>query len=350
MEDPTKKPVNPVNKIKIIIFGLVIFIFAVLPPFLISFFVAKTFSELGINDPLGVISDFITAPESKVNSQDGEIGILILGKSGAGYSAPDLTDTVIFGSLDLNQQKLNLISLPRDIWVPAIRAKLNTAYYWGDQKGAGEGLKLAKSLTSDIVGQPVDYALVLDFSGFKEMIDAMGGIDINVERSFTDKKFPIPGKENDLCNGDKEFKCRYETVSFQKGLTHMDGTLALKFARSRNSEGEEGTDLARAARQEKVILALKEKTLSPQILLSPFKVLSLYKAVMKNLETDLPVSTQAVLARKILEARKSIQSNVLPESFLTNPPISSRYDYQYVFIPKGGSWKEVNNWVKDLLK
>ena len=140
-------PKKPANKLKIILFSLLIFVVAALPSFFISLFLSRNLMELGITDPVKIISNFIIAPENEINSTNGRVGILLLGKSGAGYSAPDLTDTIIFASLDLNQKKLNLISLPRDIWIPAIRAKLNSAYYWGNQKEKGEGLKLVKSLT-----------------------------------------------------------------------------------------------------------------------------------------------------------------------------------------------------------
>jgi LCP family protein required for cell wall assembly len=299
-------------------------------------------------------SSFILAPSSKIKSIDNRVNILLLGKSGQGTKSPDLTDTIIFASLDLQKSKLSLVSLPRDIWVPSIRAKLNSAYYWGNNPAgsdpvAGGGIILAKSLTEEIVGQPIMYAVVLDFSGFKEMIDAIGGINVEVERSFVDDKFPISGKEDDLCDGDKEYKCRYETLNFEKGVTHMDGTLALKFVRSRNAEGEEGTDLARAARQEKIIQSLKEKILSKQVLLSPTKSINLYKAVMKNLETEIPSSVQAILVRKLFNSQGSVESSVLPQDFLTSPRISPRYDNQYVFLPKDGNWGEVRLWIENLL-
>ena len=81
------------------------------------------------------------------------------------------------------------------------------------------------------MGQPVHYALLIDFSSFKKAIDVLGGVDVNVERSFDDFHFPIEGKENDSCNGDPTFSCRYEHVSFKKGWQKMDGDTALKFAK-----------------------------------------------------------------------------------------------------------------------
>jgi len=112
---------------------------------------------------------------------------------------------------------------------------------------------LAKSVAEEIVGIPVHYAVVVDFDFFQKVIDELGGIEVDVETDFVDDRYPIKGREDDLCNGDPKFSCRYETVEFKKGLQFMDGGAALKFVRSRNAEGDEGTDLARIARQEKVI-------------------------------------------------------------------------------------------------
>ena len=209
---------------------------------------------------------------------------------------------------------------------------------------------LAKSTVEEIVGLPVHYALVIDFSGFKEIIDVLGGIEVDVERSFVDEKYPIPGKENDECEGDPEFKCRYETLSFEKGKVTMDGETALKFVRSRNAEGDEGTDLARAARQQKVIVALKNKILSLKILLSPKKLLAVYDEMKKSIETDIDGPTAAILVRRILESRDNVEQHVVSEEFLTNPPISPRYDNQYVFLPKDGDWEPLHSWVSCLLK
>ena len=90
-----------------------------------------------------------------------------------------------------------------------------------------------------------------DFSSFKEIIDALGGVKIDVANSFTDDLYPIEGREEDLCDGDKEFKCRYETIHFEKGINYMDGTTALKYVRSRNGDNNENTDIAREARRQK---------------------------------------------------------------------------------------------------
>lgn len=308
--------------------------------------------------------DFIFTPSTKIESLEGRTNILILGKGGGGHEAPDLTDTIIFASITHKNSSVALISLSRDIWIPELRAKLNSAYYWGNQKQKDGGLILAKSEVEKIVGAPVHYGVVVDFSGFKKIIDVLGGIEVDVERSFTDKKYPIPGRENDDCGGnDSEYLCRYETIQFEKGKQIMDGETALKFARSRNAEGDEGTDFARAARQEKVLETIKKKALSRQILLSPKKIINLINVVLESLETDIDPSAAAILARRVLEARDDVYSHVLPESLLENPPKSPRYDNLYIFIPKedpstapskggqaGQAWDEVHKWVECVLE
>ncbi|MBI2066068.1 LCP family protein [Candidatus Woesebacteria bacterium] len=308
------------------------------------------FEKVGVTNYGKVISNFIFAPASKVKSLGGRTNILILGKGGEGHAASELTDTIIFASISHDSPKITLVSLPRDIWIPEIRAKANSAYYWGKQKIEGGGLILAKSTIEEIVGQPVHYGLVVDFSGFTKIIDFMGGIDVDVKRGFIDEKYPIPGKENDECEGDREFRCRYETIRFESGIQKMDGATALKFVRSRNAEGEEGTDIARAKRQQKVLLGIRQKILSPTTLLSPRKLLSIWKVVKSSIESDISADIGAVFVRRVLDAREEINTFVLAEELLENPPVSPRYDNQYVFIPKAGDWSEVHKWISEKLQ
>ena len=302
-----------------------------------------------LQQSLSFVSNFILAPRDKILSVDGNTNILILGKAGENHDAPDLTDTIFFGSVSRDQKNISLVSLPRDIWISSLRAKLNSAYYWGNQKQAGGGLILAKSTVEEIIGQPVHYALVIDFAGFTKVIDVLGGIEVDVERDFVDEKYPIAGRERDLCGGDPEYKCRYETISFTKGTRFMDGETALKFVRSRNAQGDEGTDLARGARQQKIIAAIKNKLLSPDIFFSPRKAFAILKIAKDYTETDITPEALAIAAREIVEARNNVNSHVLPEEFLINPPISIKYDNLYVFVPEGGNWDKVHRWIDQLI-
>ena len=207
---------------------------------------------------------------------------------------------------------------------------------------------LAKATVEEIVGQPIQYAAVVDFSGLTKVVDALGGVEVEVENSFVDEKYPVTGHENDLCGGDKTLSCRYETVSFEKGTQLMDGDTALKFVRSRNAEGDEGTDFARAARQQKVIEAIEKKIMSKETLLSFKKIKELLGLFDEVVETDMLENARVILARKLLDNRGNRHSYVL-EDLLENPPVSSIYDNLYVFIPKGGNWDIVHAWIESLL-
>lgn len=284
----------------------------------------------------------------------------MMGKAGGVHEGPDLTDTMILVSISRATPSITTISIPRDLWIPEIRAKINSAYFWGNQntsyfgdlKNEGGGIAFAKSIADEVVGQKIQYGVVIDFSAFKDIVDALGGIKVNVENSFTDNLYPIVGRENDICGGDPTFACRYQTVSFTSGLQLMDGDTALIFVRSRHAEGAEGTDSAREARQQKVIDAIKNKIMDPRIFLSPKTDLAMLNIFKKYVQTDIDGPTAAVLIRIGLKADKSVNQYLIPADLLVNPPISKTYDSQYVFIPKAGNgkWGEINNWVVQILK
>lgn len=304
---------------------------------------------------VSLANDFLFGSEKVLRSQDGRTNILILGLGGPKNEPSGLTDTIIFFSVDRGSGSSLLLSLPRDIWVPQMLAKLNTAYYYGN-RAEGAGMEWAKDFVSQILGQPVHYTFVISFDGFVKIIDLLGGIEVDVERPFVDAQYPVPGKEDDLCEGDPKTFCRYETVSFEKGKQHFDGQRALKFARSRHAEGEEGTDFARSARQQKVILALKERVLSPAFLLNPRKIGQMIDFTTASLETDMPKSHLGQLPRLLLGLdRRKVGSEVIPETgkdrpgLLANPPISEEYDNQWVLVPRTGGWEETREWVVCLL-
>jgi LCP family protein required for cell wall assembly len=301
----------------------------------------------GVDKYFSLAGIFVFEPQGVVESYKGRTNILVLGKAGGENTAPDLTDTMIVVSVGGKESSdVVLISLPRDIWVDDLRAKLNSAYYWGNQKKQGGGLLLAKSAVEEIVGVPIHYGVVIDFSGFKELIDELGGVEVDVERSFFDEKYPIAGRENDECGGDPEYKCRYETIRFEKGVQLMDGETALKFVRSRHSgDLEEGTDIAREQRQQRVISAIEKKLLSRNVLFSPRKMIGVWNSVSGMVETDIGEKGLALLARRAYDARGEMASYTIPEGMLVNPPKSAEYDNLYVFIPNGGSWQEVQDWV-----
>lgn len=336
-----------------LLFG-VVFLFAA--GLLLNNLFGETFSRVTFLPRQALI--FLLGKPTSLESKEGRTNILLLGAGGAGHEAPELTDTMIFVSLDHKGKNPVFVSLPRDTWVPSLRAKLNTTYYYGNQKKENGGLILSGSSVSEVLGQPVHYALAVDFGVFVKLIDLLGGVEVNVERAFDDFKYPIPGRENDGCSGDKEFKCRYEHVHFPSGRQTMDGEKALKFVRSRNAEGEEGTDFARSSRQQKVIEAIKKRVLSPRTIFNPGKLGSLWQIATESFKTDIPQDKIPILARMYLRIPKNKVKNLVLDGggngdaqtgFLVNPPISARYDYQWVLVPRDSTWEEVRKWLAGIL-
>lgn len=289
-------------------------------------------------------SAFVFKKGTSLKNKNGVTNILIMGKGGAGHEAPDLTDTMMVLSLNSDKNIVNLVTIPRDVWIPEQQIKINSAYYWGEKKGKETGYLLSESSVEEILGQPIHYYALLDFEGFSEIIDAIGGIDMDIKNEFVDKKYPIFGKENDNCSGDPQYGCRYETIEFKKGIQHMDGQTALKFVRSRMAEGDEGTDFARSERQKEVVLAVKDKISSLKILTSPSKIKKITKVVRKNLQTDMKDEEMALILRKTLDSKDNIQ-NLSITDYLENPKPSNEFNNLYVLIPKDRNWDKTHEFI-----
>lgn len=319
---------------------------------LIVFFVVKGTQSLNIPLYFDVAYNFIKVPTEQLASFDGRTNILVMGKAGGTHDGPDLTDTIMLVSVSLDKKNIKIISIPRDTWVPDIRAKINSAYYWGNQKSPGGGITFAKAISSLVVGVPIQYGVVIDFSGFKDVINELGGIEVDVENAFTDYLYPIAGKENDTCGGDLSYSCRYETLTFSSGKQTMDGETALKFVRSRHAEGTEGTDIAREVRQQKIISALKNKLSDKNTYTNFSRDIKIIRVVLRSIEMDMDYPTAAIIARLVYSAKDSISSFLIPQELMLNPPVSSKYDMQSVFIPKAGNgkWEEINSWVSTNLQ
>ncbi len=270
-----------------------------------------------------------------LKTYNNHVNILLLGIAGADREGPNLSDSIVVVSYDLKANHLVTISIPRDVWSEALHDKINSAYAYGEAKKKGAGFILAKAEVEIIIGQPIHYATAINFDQFEELIDFIGGVEVNVENSFIDKEFPITGKENDLCNNDLEYKCRYKIISFTKGVSSMDGQTALNFVRSRHAEGSEGTDFAREKRQQKVIEAIKNKLISfgKKSDLNQYK--KLYDLMDKLVKRNIDNQQVAIILKNIVFMKNFKQEKiVLSEDFFINPVTNlERYDGLWVLTP-----------------
>ncbi|MFA7627813.1 MAG: LCP family protein [Candidatus Dojkabacteria bacterium] len=188
------------------------------------------------------------------------------------------TDTIIMASYNYDTNDITLLSIPRDFHVEVEEdvswyVRINSIYNAAEQKEEGAGIIALQDTVERVTGQQIQYYAMVDFRAFIEIIDTIGGVDVNVENSFTDYLYPL---------GDG-----YQTVSFEAGPQTMDGETALIYSRSRHSlQNNEGNDFARAKRQQKVIIALKDKLLSSESLTNPKTLLGIISSIDGNIRVS----------------------------------------------------------------
>ncbi|MFH0749999.1 MAG: LCP family protein [Candidatus Gottesmanbacteria bacterium] len=286
--------------------------------------------QTGLN--LLTVGKLIVDGGASLKSTDDRVNILLLGMAGGMHEGPDLTDTIIVASFHLKNRSIALITVPRDIWSETLKDKVNSAYHYGEAKKRGGGMTLSRAIIEDITGLPIHYIVTLDFTQFETIIDVLGGIDVMVTQSFTDTEYPIAGRENDLCDGDNTFPCRYETIHFDAGTQHMNGSTALKYVRSRHSEGDEGTDFARGKRQQDVMVALKEKIFQSKLWFHPSLAIKLLKTAEDATDTDMTVGEQLTIGKAAVQTKPDSFKKISIESFLIVPP-TWMYG-RYVLVPE----------------
>jgi len=227
------------------------------------------------------------APEQELPDIEGRkerVNILLLGidqRDNETDKGPWRTDTMILVSIDPATDSASMLSIPRDLWVviPGYgENRINTAHATGDiRQYPGGGVALAKKTVWYTFGVPVHYYVRINFAGFEKLVDAIGGLTIDVEEPIHDDKYP---DEN------------YGTmvVDIPAGIQHMDGKTALQYARSRHGR----TDFDRMARQRQVILAARDKVLSLNIPL--VRLPQMIELAGNSVQTDLKLDEMIALA------------------------------------------------------
>lgn len=332
------------------VFGLIFLGTAVLGGFL--FF--RTEMIRAVFTPISFVARLVSPVELK--EADGRVNALILGLDTRGSGGLMNTDSILVGSFSSVEGKPVLISIPRDLWVnlsPYGYGKINAAYSRGGTQSGGKfdeekGVKFAKDKIEEILGIDIPYWVVVDFEAFRQIINTLGGIEVCVERAFEDYAYPVPGKEAADVISD-----RYEYLSFKAGCQKMNGETALKYARSRTGTNGEGSDFARVRRQQRVVLGMKDKLLSINLLLNLSKLAKLYDQVTATVKTNVTLGEVQrgleIVAK--LEDLSELESLVLdPESQLVYRPSNpAPYGGAYVLVPQGSDFKKIRAAVRKIL-
>ncbi|WP_112619605.1 LCP family protein [Micromonospora saelicesensis] len=200
---------------------------------------------------------------------NGAMNILILGSDSRDPESTggSRTDTIIVAHIPKDRSSAQLVSIPRDTWVNVPKAKngghggrdakINAAYAWG-------GIPLMVQTVESFTTVRIDHVMIVDFAGFKEIIDALDGVDINAEKSFTSIHPPFR--------------------KFEQGMQRMDGETALDYSRQRKQFAD--GDFARIRHQQQVIKAILDKAVSGGIVTNPGRLNSFVKATSSAVSVD----------------------------------------------------------------
>ena len=290
-------------------------------------------------NPFSVKQIFYSAVGSSVKMDAYEhTNILLIGVGGEGHDGENLTDTMIVASLNHNDNLVSMISIPRDLYVEnemvGWGTRLNSIYEYVLDSSDDPALAMDELQTEieDILDVDIHYYAKIDFQGFEEVVDALGGVTVDVDQTIIDDAYPAAAGSDYL----------FDPFYLQAGTQELDGETALKYVRSRHNT----SDFDRAARQQQMLEALKNKALSMGVLANPAKIKDVYWAISRNFETDMSL-TEIVSLVEFAEklTGDSVLSAVLNEEankmggFLYTPPREE--GDPYVLVPYTESFIEL---------
>jgi len=263
-----------------------------------------------------------TERTSTSSSKDNKsINILLLGRWGWNHDAPDLTDTIILASVDLEKDTVSMLSIPRDLYVAYPKSakkrsgkinRLYETYLYSTE--SDYAITAIKEKVSEITGQEIDFYVNVDFEWFTEIIDIIWWVEVTVPENFVDYEYP-------------DGNLGYTTFILRKWTWTLDGTTALKYARSRHST----SDFDRSLRQQQILIAMKNKVLWLWYLRDSGKIRELYSALSTYIETDLDIATIVKLA---LDFKawwdKEIFSFNLNDTCFEWSPVCDKWGFLYV--------------------
>lgn len=287
--------------------------------------------SLGNGNILGDVLKSLPGAEAKLQGEDtGRINIVLLGMRGEHVDGGGLlADTIMVLSIhpkngDQDQTRASLISIPRDLYVTvpgtSNKQKINAVHFYGEEKGKGQGMEYMKQILSDITGQPMHYAVTINFKGFTDLVDALGGVTVHLDQAFTEG---VQFREPKVCDpyvftvpaidpSTKMQMYEYKYYKRQDGTRHaspsaayplcynkdvecggvfklsagdntLDGETALCYARARATS----SDFERAKRQQEVIKQIKAKMLSVGTLTDFSRINGLIDSLGDNVRTDM---------------------------------------------------------------
>lgn len=283
--------------------------------------------------------------QSPLKQTDGVTNILLLGKGGSSSSnpAPQLTDTIMLVRYRASDKKVAMISIPRDLsttFPNGGQGKINAAYSTGynsikDSKDAARkqkaGADAASAVVAKIAGVPVHYSVTVDFNGFKDLVDNLGGVTVNVEKALNDPRYPADNMID------------YAPFKLAAGVQKMDGKTALRYARSR----ETTSDFDRAKRQQNLIYAIKDKMLSLGVLANPVK----FSSTLQSLGAHISTTFSPDELKELTNVAQNIKSDLVINKVIDNDPKTGLLISEpgsSDLVPKTGNFTQIQSFVKNI--
>lgn len=287
---------------------------------------SETFVGDGPDDGLGVGpggsddpgQEYVAPPVDPL-SETSRINILLTGVDSAETRTHSLTDTLLVVSVDPTDGSVAMVSFPRDISRFPLydgrtyEGKINSLMSWArnhpDEFPDGPFPTLVREI-GYLLGAPINYYAAVDMAGLKRLIDEVGGVTVNNPRAINDPAY-------DWLDGNRGF-------SLPAGRVNLDGRLALAYVRSRQGAGD--NDYTRAARQQQLVLALRERLMTPAMLT---RIPSLIEVAGSVVKTNLPPERLEAM----LDIAKRVDGDSA-ERIVLGPP----YSYHPPTNSTGGVW------------
>lgn len=320
-------------------------------------------------------------------SADGRINVAILGMRGVDLpGGGNLADSIIVASVLPKESKISMISIPRDLYVSVPgtndKQKINAVHAYGEEKDKGKGMEDMKVVLGEVLGIPIHYAASINFSGFKQLVDAIGGVDITLEKPFDetmqfneehvcDSFFTIPtGKWQNkivkshatnaagvsvvvkrkipkypLCTAPKESLECGGNFKLPAGAQTLNGEQALCYVRSRVTS----SDFERAKRQQQIIQLVKDKMLSVGTLTDFSKIKGILESLGDNVRTDM----QLWEMQEFYSLYKTIPNAQIYQRVLENSEEGLLYHPEngaagYILLPIGDNYGKIHEMAKNI--
>lgn len=281
---------------------------------------------------------------------DCRVNVLLLGIGGGSHSGANLTDSIMVASIDPINNKISLLSIPRDLWVKIPgngNTKINAAFAYGREGSRSkdakiqqkEGIELVDRTLESVLGIPIHYNTVMNFKAFEDIVNALGGVNLNVPQELTvSERLWIEGTS------------RHYNLNVKAGQQYFDGQKALFYARSRYTSSR--GDFDRSERQKLLLTGIKDKVLSAGTFTNPVRISNLLSSLGNNIYTDFELDD----IRRLQQAIEKIPSKDIssidlvtaPHDFLTTGNINGIS----VVMPKAGlfEYDAIQSYVRTAFK